>query len=177
MRPVGDAQDAERFRRLYRKHYAAVLGFAYRRLRDRGAAADVAAEVFLVAWRRMDDIPVRELGWLFGVAQRVVLSTNRAALRVTCAFDEAGAIPERDMQPADRYEGVEDLRRVAQAVDRLSARDREVLLLVAWEELSGSELATALGCSRGLLRCGCTGPVLGSGRLWRCQQPEMRKRL
>lgn len=149
MRAEDGAGDAQRFRRLYRQHYAAIHGFAYRRLLDRGSAADAAAEVFLVAWRRLDQIPAPELGWLFGVAHRVVLATNRADRRVTAAaLEEAGSIANA-VETADRYEAWEELRRVAAAVDRLSPADRQVLLLVAWEELSGAELATALGCSRG----------------------------
>lgn len=148
MRAVDGAGDEQRFRRLYRQHYAAIHGFAYRRLLDPGSAADAAAEVFLVAWRRLDQIPAPELGWLFGVAHRVVMATNRADQPVTAALEDADSIPYVG-ETADRYEAWEELRRVAAVVDRLSPSDRQVLLLVAWEELSGAELAAALGCSRG----------------------------
>ena len=148
VRAQDGAGDAQRFRRLYRQHYAAIHGFAYRRLLDRGMAADAAAEVFLVAWRRLDQIPAPELGWLFGVAHRVVLATNRANWPVTAALEEAGSIADTG-EASGRYEAWEELRRVAAGVDRLSPADRQILLLEAWEELSGAELATALGCSRG----------------------------
>lgn len=143
-----EAGDVQLFCQLYRQHYAAIHGFAYRRLHDRGAAADVAAEVFLVAWRRLDQIPAAQLGWLFGVAHRVVLATNRAAHPLTASLEDVEPWAEAG-DLADRYEHFEELRQVAAAVDRLSAADRQVLLLVAWEELTGAELAAALGCSRG----------------------------
>lgn len=138
----------QRFSRLYRQHYAAIHGFAYRRLHDRGAAADATAEVFLVAWRRIDEIPAVELGWLFGVAHRVVLTANRSASLLTVTLDD-GDPTSGTGDLTDRYEHLEELRRVASAVNRLSPTDRQVLLLVAWEELTGAELSAALECSRG----------------------------
>lgn len=148
MRTDDEAGEVQRFSRLYRLHYAAIHRFAYRRLHDRGAAADVAAEVFLVAWRRLDQIPAAQLGWLFGVAHRVVLATNRAAHPLTASLEDVEPRAEAG-DLTDRYEHFEELRQVAAAVDRLSLPDRQVLLLVAWEELSGAELAAALDCSRG----------------------------
>jgi RNA polymerase sigma-70 factor (ECF subfamily) len=59
----------ERFERLFREHGDAVYRYAVRR--DPGAAEDVVAEAFLVAWRRLDDVPRgAELPWLLGVARR-----------------------------------------------------------------------------------------------------------
>ncbi|WP_442298181.1 RNA polymerase sigma factor [Terrabacter sp. RAF57] len=148
VRTDDEAGEEQRFCRLYRQHYAAIHGFAYRRLHDRGAAADATAEVFLVAWRRIDEIPAVELGWLFGVAHRVVLTANRSAPLLTVTLDDADPTSGAGDLTV-RYEHFEELRRVASAVNRLSPTDRQVLLLVAWEELTGAELAAALGCSRG----------------------------
>ena len=146
---MDDAGEAERFRRLYRRHYAAVHGFAYRRLLDRELAADAAAEVFLVAWRRLEQVPEAELGWLFGVAHRVVLATNRAFRPATAALEDAAVVVGGPDDPQERLVAWEELRRVAAAVDRLPEADRQVLLLVAWNELPRGQLGAALGCSRG----------------------------
>lgn len=63
---------AEQFSDLYQGHYDAVLRYALRRT-DPEAARDVAAETFLVAWRRLDVVPPDDgqVGpWLYGVASR-----------------------------------------------------------------------------------------------------------
>lgn len=137
-----DAVDREaRFRRMCEAHTAAVLAYALRRT-SRDDAADVVAETFLVAWRRLDDVDERTaLPWLYAVARNVLLSQRRAtrrqqaiAERVAVRLPEAGEMPSG--QP-----------RVLDALAALAEGDREVLMLAAWEELSSSEAARVLGCS------------------------------
>ena len=139
--------DAERFRRIYEQHYDAVHAFALRRLRDRDLAGDVTSEVFLVAWRRLSDVPRHPRPWLYGVARNVVMATHRALPPMSTLLDDI-AVASLDPSPEDRYEQLEDLRRVAKAMDALSETDREALLLAAWEGLSVLDLAQALQCSR-----------------------------
>jgi RNA polymerase sigma-70 factor (ECF subfamily) len=61
-----------RFDVLYARHYRAIYAYVRRRLQS--DAADVTAEVFAVAWRRLDDVPGgdREILWLYGVAHNQV---------------------------------------------------------------------------------------------------------
>lgn len=139
--------DTQRFRRVYELNYDAVHAFAYRRLRDRSLAGDVTAEVFLVAWRRLDDLPTAPRAWLFGVARRVIMATHRALPPISQLLDDV-ATPSSEPGPAERFEHFEELQRVATAMDALSETDREVLLLATWEDLSVLELAQALDCSR-----------------------------
>ena len=66
MRPSGTGADQklereERFRELFNAYYHQVLGYALRRAASRDDAADVVAETFLVAWRRLDDLPSEAL--------------------------------------------------------------------------------------------------------------------
>jgi RNA polymerase sigma-70 factor (ECF subfamily) len=70
----------EGFESLFRDHYAAVRGYALRRA-PRDMAPDVVAETFLVAWRRLDDVPADALPWLYGVARRVLANARRSADR------------------------------------------------------------------------------------------------
>jgi RNA polymerase sigma-70 factor (ECF subfamily) len=72
-------EDRERFSRLFEAHYALVLAFAARRV-GRDQADEVTAETFLVAWRRLDAVPVEPLPWLYGVARNVVLRPRRGPL-------------------------------------------------------------------------------------------------
>jgi RNA polymerase sigma-70 factor, ECF subfamily len=126
-------------------HTAAVLAYALRRT-SREDAADVVAETFLVAWRRLDEVDEHgELPWLYGVARRVLLSQQRAATRQIriaerVAAAEPSALPETPAASTGS-------RRVLAALATLPEKEREVLMLTAWEELSGSEAARVLGCS------------------------------
>lgn len=129
------------FRGLFGRHYGAVYGYAARRL-GRDDAADAAAEVFTVAWRRIRSVPAEPeaLPWLYGVARRVVANHQRSRLRKDRL--EARALAE----PPPRFEP--DLTDVEGALAALRDTDREVLRLVAWEGLGPDGLAKALGCSR-----------------------------
>lgn len=139
-------RDAERFTRLYREHYRAIHSYAYRRLRVRDSAADVAAEVFTVAWRRLEVVSAEPLPWLYAVAFRVLMTAHRALPPMAASVDDLDLASDWDV--AGAYEAREELRRVAAALDQLSVNDRQVLLLTAWEGLSGDALAIALGCRR-----------------------------
>jgi RNA polymerase sigma factor (sigma-70 family) len=141
-----EATRSERFERLFREHYAAVRGYALRRT-VRDAVPDVVSETFLVAWRRLDDVPDDALPWLYGVARRVLANQRRSAGRSTALERrlEATAPPEGTNDPA---ESLGDAELVRAALRRLTEPYREALMLVAWHGLSGARAARAAGCSR-----------------------------
>ncbi|MCE1179886.1 MAG: hypothetical protein LWW86_12785 [Micrococcales bacterium] len=72
----------ERFTGLFQRTQLPLLAYAVRRVSDPAEAADVVAETFLVAWRRIDEVPEggEARAWMYGVARRVGLS--RATVRV-----------------------------------------------------------------------------------------------
>jgi RNA polymerase sigma-70 factor, ECF subfamily len=76
-----------RFELLYAKYAPAVKAYALRRT-EISIVDDVVAEVFVVCWRRFEEVPVDPLPWLLGVARRV-LSTQRRGER------RRGALRER----------------------------------------------------------------------------------
>jgi RNA polymerase sigma factor (sigma-70 family) len=130
----------ERFDRIYAANLPSILGFAARRCAEQSEAADVAAEVFLVAWRRLDEIADgEERMWLFGVARRVVANHLRGRARRNRLADrlrqEIGATVQSTGQP-DPPDGVLD------ALRQLPDRDRELLQLAVWDGLTPTEIAT-----------------------------------
>jgi RNA polymerase sigma-70 factor, ECF subfamily len=144
---VADAVDREaRFRGLCEAHTAAVLAYALRRV-PRDDAADVVAETFLVAWRRLDEIDPRRsaLPWLYAVARRVLLSQQRTTRRQLVIAERVAAV-ERVADPGAAA-GPPGSHRLLEALAGLPEKEREVLMLTAWEELPGSEAARVLGCS------------------------------
>ncbi|MBC3760786.1 RNA polymerase sigma factor [Quadrisphaera oryzae] len=137
----------DEFGQLFADHYGAVLGYGLRRV-DAATAHDVAAEVFVVAWRRLAAPPEHPRGWLLAVARRVLANELRRRQRLDRLHqrlaDAQGDPPVVVGAPADD--------RLAEALARLSAPDREVLRLVGWEELDAGEAAEVLGCSRAAFR-------------------------
>lgn len=137
------ARDAAWYERLVHVHATAVHRYVVRRV-GASDAEDLTADVLTVAWRRREDVPEgAELPWLYRTAAYVVANHRRRARPVPVADvpDEADAD-----DPALRAVRDESVRAVLAG---LSARDREVLLLHAWEGLTGEGLAAALGIGRG----------------------------
>ncbi len=144
----------ERFDALWRDHAHAVLRYARRRVLP-GDVDDVVAETFVVAWRRLDDVPEPALPWLLGVARGVSGNAMRSARRRTALTDRVAATGEHDPRRAapDPVGHVVDTEgSVVAALHRMSEADRELLTLVAWDGLSQEEAAMVIGCSPGALR-------------------------
>jgi RNA polymerase sigma-70 factor (ECF subfamily) len=142
-RPAGGAGPEARFRALYADHAEAVLGYALRRVATPGDAGDVVADVFLVAWRRLDDLPAEGEArpWLFGVARRVLANRRRGDERRSRLGHRLRTHVERSLAD-DAGVGADDVR---SALDRLPEEDREILRLTAWEQLTPGEIAVAYG--------------------------------
>lgn len=156
---VTEDDRAQAFRLIYDAHYRQVLAYARRRA-PAGEADDVVADAFLVAWRRLDDVPAgeRALPWLYGVARRVVADRRRAGGRRERLLARlAGLAPdEHEPNPAEfAWAGGSDgagrddgeVTRVRVGLAALRPADRELLRLSAWEELDNAGLAVALGVS------------------------------
>jgi RNA polymerase sigma factor (sigma-70 family) len=118
---------------------------------NRSDAVDVEAivsEAFLVAWKRWPNKPERDdelRPWLFGIARNVMRSSERHE-RVRSRL---GA-PENARQDwsNEGLDGVESDLVLRTALAAISSDDREIILLVAWEDLDTSGLAIALGVSK-----------------------------
>ncbi|WP_402468329.1 RNA polymerase sigma factor [Isoptericola aurantiacus] len=140
------AHDGAWFDAVFAAHADAVHRYFVRRLvpGSRDEAEDLAAEVLATAWRRRDDVPVGgELPWLYRTAGFVLANHRRKARALPVA-----AVPEEpdDVDPESLAVDDDGVRRV---LGRLSARDRRILLLVAWDGVRGDDLAAVLGVSRG----------------------------
>jgi RNA polymerase sigma factor (sigma-70 family) len=148
---VGYDASQERFRGLYAAHFAAVLGYALRRSAAEDAA-DVAAETFLVAWRRLDDIPEGDATrlWLYGVARRTLANLRRGARR----RDHLAQVLRAELRASIPDHADATVARIdAEAgIMRLPERDREVLRLATWEGLEPREIAVVLDLPQAAVR-------------------------
>jgi len=137
----------EVFRRLYAAHVDRVLGYALRRVDRPEDAADVVAETFLVAWRRLGEVPEGDEArpWLYGVARRTLANQRRGDQRRHRLGERLReqlslCVPD----PADPVASRVTLRA---ALARLRPSEREVLELSLWEDLEPRQIATVLGLS------------------------------
>ncbi|MGW0478864.1 RNA polymerase sigma factor [Nonomuraea sp. NPDC003214] len=139
----------QRFEELYTEHYAAVSGYVRRRTDHPDDCADVIAETFTTAWRRLADVPAGDEArlWLYGTARRVLANHRRGALRHTALTLRLREELAAGAAAADRIPAG-----AGAAFARLSEDDRELLSLVGWEGLDTGEIAKVLSCSRVAVR-------------------------
>ena len=134
-----------RFSDLYRDHARELLGYALRRRANSDDAADVVAETFLIAWRRLGDVPLGGEArlWLYGTARNVLANQERSTRRRNRLTERLRdelrqQLPSPPPQEAGAF---------AEALARLGEADRELLMLIGWEELTPAQAARALGVS------------------------------
>jgi RNA polymerase sigma-70 factor (ECF subfamily) len=136
--------DHEAFERLFRAHVPAVRAYARRRI-DPATAEDIVAETFVVCWRRFADVPEDPLPWLLAVARRCLANRRRSDDRRDALVARAGT--ELPGAVRDVADAVGERDRMLRGFATLSARDREVLALVAWEGLDVASAARVMDCS------------------------------
>lgn len=142
-------RDPELFTAIFDRHSGEILRYVHARL-GRDLAEDVTAETFLAAFRargRFDPAATSARPWLYGIAIRQVGKHRRAEARRTRLLRSSFADgPAEDFgdRAAERVTAGQLGPRLAAVLDALSRPDRELLLLVAWAELSYTEAATAL---------------------------------
>lgn len=132
------------YRALFDANHRAILAYALRRTASAQDAADVASEVMVVAWRRIDDVPSGDAArlWLYGVARNVLANHRRGGRRRDRATARLAAELERVVD--DPAGTVTDGLWVRDALSRLGDVDREVLTLTSWEGLSPTEVGVTL---------------------------------
>ncbi|MFC6510875.1 sigma-70 family RNA polymerase sigma factor [Promicromonospora citrea] len=128
---------------LFAAHARGVYRYARARL-PAAEAEDVVAEVFAIAWRK-GELPDSPRAWLLGVARRVLANQVRAQQRRAALAERARVHPApTDPDGAALLGELDELRR---ALALLRPADREVIALLAAEELSTAEVAQVLGCT------------------------------
>lgn len=145
--PRASDADTARFNAMWEGHASRVLAYAFRHT-DREAAQEVVSETFLVAWRRLADIPDDPLPWLLVVARNTIANQLRADHRRDRLHHEAAGLQRTAATHVPGTdEVVEDRADVLTALEALSPKEREALLLIAWDGLAPADAARVAGCS------------------------------
>ncbi len=144
-----DRDEAYRFvEELFARHQGEIYSYLLRMLRDAELAADLTQDAFVKAYRAYDDLqkPENARAWLYQIAHRVALDDlrRRRIVRFVPLVGEArSSAPSAEHLAMDsRLSG--DLQR---ALERIPERQRHALLLAELHDLTGLELAAALGVS------------------------------
>ena len=144
------AQEAQSFDGMYATCVRPVLAYCLRRTSE-AEAHDATAEVFAVAWRRRDEVPLGDetVPWLIGVAANVLRNQDRSTRRARNLTGKLGSQREQvqagpEAQVVRRAEYDEVLR----AIESLKPEHREVIKLVEWDEIPRETVADMLSLSR-----------------------------
>jgi RNA polymerase sigma-70 factor (ECF subfamily) len=142
--------DVARFDRLFAEHMDAILAYALARV-DPESAKDAAAETFLVAWRRLEDVPDPPRAWLLGVTRRTLAGQRRSKRRQGQLVERLVAFGEVEHYRSRNVSQTTEQPVALRALARLRRRDRDLLCLIAWDGLTNREAAELLKCSPGTL--------------------------
>jgi RNA polymerase sigma-70 factor (sigma-E family) len=147
--PAWGADDA--VTHLYAAHYRSLVRLAALLLHDAGVAEEVVQDSFVAmhgAWRRLAD-PDRALAYL----RQSVVNRSRSALRHRAVVERPAPPPAPDTASAEHGALIAlEHAAVMRALRRLPQRQREVLVLRYYADLSEAEIADAIGISRGAVK-------------------------
>src|SRR5262245_15155228 len=134
-RTVMDDRDPDAFRALYRRHYRSVCRFlASRTAPDH--VEDLAAETFLIAWRKAGAVPDMQLPWLLNVAHKCLANHRRSGEAREAMTERLARVARTDTPGVEAdAERRRQQRAVIAALAALHERDRELLLLSLWDDL------------------------------------------
>lgn len=160
--PTTGSSEEAAFERLYLATRADLLAHLHRRTGGwaggASEAADLLAQVYLVAWRRRDALPPQgqQRPWLYGIA-RLVLAEHHRTRPGHAALDdltEQQVVTGRGAPADDPHAGgpSEQVAALRRALADLPDADRELLLLTVWDGMSSAEAARSLGISAGAAR-------------------------
>ena len=151
--------DAEAFGDLYERHARAVQSYCLWRTADLQAAEDATATAFLEAWRQRQRLTLSTdsaAPLLLGIANNVVRRQWRSQRRYRDTLERVrnvGQLPDDlEGEAIARVDAIQQLREGSEAIRALPRREREVLALLAWSDLSYGGIAAALDLPVGTVR-------------------------
>lgn len=150
-------REPECFARVFDRYYAAIHGYVARRLGE-SLADDLASETFLIAFARRDRYDLARADarpWLFGIVSNLVARHHRAEQRRYRVMARTGVdevVESHADQVVVRLDAMARQSALAAALSGIPAKERDVLLLIAWAELTSEQAGQALGIPAGTAR-------------------------
>lgn len=142
------AGDAEAFGVLYDRYIEKIYRFIYYKIFSKETAEDLTSDVFTKAFQKIHSFRSTKgnfSAWLYRIARNTVIDyyrTKKATLPIDDVFDVA--FDERTVEQKD---AIMALEKVSKYLDTLNPKQREIITLRIWEELSYREIAEIVGGS------------------------------
>ncbi len=150
---VRSQSDPHAFEAVVVTHSNSIYAFLYRRVPK--LADDLLAEVWVAAFSarsKFDPAQGSARGWLYGIARYVLLAHYRARIPEPAGIGDDCADRDHWERVDERIDAASAAKPLIRAVGELPAEEREVLLLVAWDQLRIVDAATVLGIPAGTAR-------------------------
>ena len=138
--------DPDAFERCFRQRYPELVQFLHGLTGDRAMGEDLAQEAFARLWTKGPAGRPQADHWVFRVGRNLALDWLKTERRRN--LRELGSVAE----PEDPPFSDESIGRVRALLEGLAARDREVLLLREFTELSYAEIAVVVGRSENVVK-------------------------
>lgn len=127
---------------IYKDNYPRIYSFVLRRVDDHEVAQELTADVFRVAWQKWDDASGPEMAWLFTVARNFIGNAYRGRDRQMALFQKLATVSSVGTGTAA------ESRSVAEALMALREKDRDILQLAYWDDLTIAEISQVLRCTQ-----------------------------
>jgi RNA polymerase sigma-70 factor (ECF subfamily) len=152
-KPRGDASRADEFESVYREFVHDVRRYCAANV-GRDEVDEVVNATFVTVWQRLHESSVQSRrAWVLGVARNHCRNKRRSAKRFASLVDQVvAARPRVERSLSEAGVSPETMSALTDAVNDLSADDRELLVLVGWLEMSPSEIAEVVGMPAGTVR-------------------------
>lgn len=139
---------------LYARHGPSILNFLVTRLSDRQKAEEVLQDVMMAAWRGAGNFrgESRVLTWLLSIARNRAINVYRKHTPDTVSLDEEIDMHGTDTGPLEKVVKLDQSKMVRHAMETLPEHHREILTLVFFQQLSGTEAAQVLDISPGTVK-------------------------
>ena len=143
--------DRDEFARCWHRHVHRVTAYAERHV-GRDAAPDIASAAFLTAWLNWQSVPHAALPWLISTARGHVRNHLRSERRQSRLRQRLELLDQAAYRGPDTALTAEERMAALTVLAEMPEREREALLLVAWDELTTDEAADVMGCRPGAMR-------------------------
>lgn len=141
------------FLEYYDQYFKKVYGFVYRRVLSREIAEDLTSEIFIKALKKWPGREKVSGAWIFSIARNRVIDyyrTKKETTDIETIFDLAGPInPLLDI--ANR----QALEKIKTAMGCLSVKQRQIVIMRLWDELSYKEIGELIDQSEASVKMAC----------------------
>ncbi len=145
--------DRHAFGEVYDEFAKKLYDYAFFRVKDRHRAEDIVSDTFMKALLHLDSFNPEKgsaTAWLYRIARNTLVDTYRAGKKLTHIPEDFDVADTRDLQT--HIENKDMLRTVEAALEKLGEKEREIIMLRVWDELSYKEISEVLGKSEASLK-------------------------